>query len=444
MIQRWLVTLLCVAAGLSGEEELVILKEDCGETACLTLQKCYLIALDRNPSVRAAAEGIAVAEETVGVARAPYYPEARFHSSYNRRFVRIFLPTGGPLLDQIPQTVGPYNDYNINFSSRYRLYDSGERRAQLLSAISQQGIAEAESDRIEQEILMNVAVAYHSLNADMDLVETAKKVLARSENHLKIVQNRYETGSVPKADILRAKVDRGDAEQDLIAAESMLRISQGNLNTAMGLNPESCIELCLEKFPVVAPDQIDLCLALDRALEARPEIASISSNICSLQYEIERAKSQFGPKFYAEGAYGWRDTEFYPKQHEWNMGVGFDIPLFTGFELEHNLKRTYHELSQAWANYEKIKLDIRNEVWTAYAKLKEAYQLLATTETQIEYADESLRLTTERYEVGASTINDLIDAQTALAQAENQRIQAVWSYQTALTQLIKAQGLLKP
>lgn len=77
-------------------------------------------------------------------------------------------------------------------------------------------------------------------------------------------------------------------------------------------------------------------------------------------------------------------------------------------------------------------LEIKQQVWNDFAQLKEAYQALQATETIVEEAQESMRLTQERYQVGQSTTNDLLDARTALVRAEGNRFQAGWDYYTAL------------
>jgi len=50
----------------------------------LTLQAAQHIALDTNPLSRAAYEGIVIAQEAAGIAKAPYYPEIGANAHYQR------------------------------------------------------------------------------------------------------------------------------------------------------------------------------------------------------------------------------------------------------------------------------------------------------------------------------------------------------------------------
>ena len=97
-----------------------------------------------------------------------------------------------------------------------------------------------------------------------------------------------------------------------------------------------------------------------------------------------------------------------------------------------------HRLSGAKAELKKQESEIqhhiqnvRQEVWNAYSKLKETQEALLTVEALNNDAQESLRAARKRYEVGAGTMTDLSDAQTALSRAEATRVAAIWDYQNA-------------
>ena len=124
------------------------------------------------------------------------------------------------------------------------------------------------------------------------------------------------------------------------------------------------------------------------------------------------------------------------------MGVTLEWPLFTGFARKHRLARTKADLSKEEAEAERLKLAVRQEVWNAFSKVTEGYQTLETTQTLVQDALESQRLSRERYEAGAGTITELLDAQTALARAQATRVEAEWDYRMAQAYLKRAVGTL--
>ena len=122
---------------------------------------------------------------------------------------------------------------------------------------------------------------------------------------------------------------------------------------------------------------------------------------------------------------------FFPNDEEWLAGITIEWPIFTGFSRKHRLAKAKAEVFREEAEAKQLLLRVKQEVLSAHSKLKETYQAVQTTKTLIQDAQESLRMARERYEVGAGTITDLLDAQTALARAQATQVEAEWDYHTS-------------
>lgn len=413
----------------------------------LTLELCQTISLDTNPLNRAACEGVQIAKEITGMAQAPYYPQIDGHAHYDRwqkhNFFRLNIPPGTPIPSSIvPNVIGPTDDFGYSVDSSYTLYDWGKRRAELMEALANLGAACEDAQRIKQEILLNVSVAFYNLIANYELEKVAIKNLERAEKHHHLTKEKQEVGAVPLSDVLRAQVVVAEGKQELVRSQSLVRISKVNLNSAIGLPPNINIEIEFHQIIADSPSSIDLKGAQNNALLYRPEIKSLQKQLLALKYQIKSAESSFGPKFTAVGGYGRRDSNFPPKDPEWAFGVSMDVPIFTGYELTHNLRRTQAEFYKAKAEYDRIKLNVQNDVWISYSRLLEAYEMIQTSIAQVRDAEESMRLTEERYNIGAGIISDLLDAQTSLARAEAVNVDAIWKYQSALSTFFWSQGLM--
>jgi len=157
---------------------------------------------------------------------------------------------------------------------------------------------------------------------------------------------------------------------------------------------------------------------------------------------VAAAKSDFGPKVKADARYGWRDSDFWPQDEDWSVGVAVELPLFTGFSRTHRLNRANRELSKEEAQARSFVLAVRQEVWTTHSRVKEAYEALEAATVLVADARESMRLTRQRYEAGTNTITDLLDAQTALARAEGVQVEARWNYLISKAAFDRASGAL--
>lgn len=432
-------TFLCLAAALGAES--CAIDEESLEP--LTLEAAFRIALDNSPMNRAASEGVVVAREAVGIARAPYYPDVGLNAHY-RRFRNFFFFPNAPILSSLGLTpvIGPENDWNLDVSGHYLLYDFGKRRAQLDAALAEQNIAREEECRIRQQILLNVALAFHSYVASMELYEVAIDTLKRAKAHHEIAKSRNEVGDVPSIDVYRAQVEMAQGERGLVRSRNQMRIAAGNLNTAMGLPPQMEFTVVPELTRATSPEKIDLCEALERSVCSRPEVKQALGRITSSCSRVDEAKSEFGPRIHAQGLYGKRQNVFFPKQKEWAVAIEFELSLFRGFEDMHRVRRAKHSLSKERAEYEQVLLDVRQDVWNAHSSLLEAYELIQTAAAEMQDSRESLRLAEERYKVGSSTINDLLDSQTAYARSQADYVGSEWQYRSAEAQFQWAQGAL--
>lgn len=381
------------------------------------------------------------AKEAVGEARAPYYPEVGVETGYSRWEKHAFLP-GEIIREGISNIIGPTDDWMAGLRARYTLFDSGERRAHLRAALAKQGIAEEDAARIRQDIALDVHRAFYRLVAAMETRSVAEKSLQRAEAHLRLARARYAAGAVPHADVLRAQVEVADKKLALVRAESLVRIGRGSLNTSMGLPVELPIKIEAHPEDITSPADINLNNAFDMAVRNRHELKAALQRIATAHHAVDLVKSEFGPKVRAEGRYGWRDEDFAPEDKDWLAGIFFDWPLFTGFSSVHKLDRRKAELRKEEAETERLVQNVRQEVWSTYSKLQETYEAVFAAEALVKDAEESMRSTQKRYEVGAGTITDLVDAQTALARAEATHVQAQWDYHIGRAEFRRSIGNL--
>lgn len=396
----------------------------------LKVDAAVRIALDLNPVTRAAAEGVRVAEEAVGEARAPYYPTLSVAASYGRWETHAFLPEG-LVGSTIPSTIGPTDDWTAAFTGRYTLYDSGRRAADLRAALAQQRVAEHEAARVRQDLALEVRRTFYALVAARDGERVADTNLARAEEHLRLALERRAAGAVSGGDVVQAQVHVAEARLARVRVESLVQQARGALNTAMGLPVATPVEADSQEAPVAPPHPVEVSGGLAQALTDRPTIAAAVQRALAATEAVSAAQSAFGPKIAAEWSVGLRDSHFFPSERDWRAGVTVTWSLFDGFAKRHRLAGARAAHARDEAEVERTKQTVQAEVWSAHATLRETHEAIAAADVLIRDAEENVRIARERYRVGAGTVNELLDAQAALARAGAVRAQAAWDYRTA-------------
>ena len=300
--------------------------------------------------------------------------------------------------------------------------------------------------------VLDVQVAYFNvlLAAQQITVQEASVGLLTSE--VADTTRRYNAGTVPRFNVLRAEVELANARPKLIRARNSHRISKNNLVNQLGFSvPKEALEdipLTLSGKLVAEPYKIDLPQAVGLALDRRTELESLRKVQALRKEEIVNAKATYRPSVQAFGGYDTHNsilsTDLSDAKYGWITGVQFSWSLFDGW-------RTKGKVVEARALYDRAGVDLDDagrrielEVRTAYSNFIEADEVLKSQEKVVEEAEEALRLSRARSEAGTGTQLDVLGAQTALTEARTTQILALHDYSVARARLERAIGINIP
>lgn len=400
------------------------------EGRTLSLAECIVAALERNPQTRVAWQASRSSAFQVGQQRSSYLPQLDLTGTIYRN----------DLASDRQDQESPRNALNAMFGVRYLLLDGGLRNARVRSAEAELMAANFRHNTVLQDVALAVELAYHQRLAAKALVEVAEQNVRQSEYNLELAKARQKSGVSAKFDVLRAETEKANADLALVRARNTQRIAHGQLANAMGLQVSQAFDI--EELPqdVHQEELADIDQLLEEAAQARPELQAALARMTARGADADAARAQYFPQISANADYGFRDESFLPTGAEWTVGLGLELPLFTGYS------RTYRQ-AQAWSDYEAAAAQYENElrgveleVWTAHSRLIEAGEAIEAAKKLIASADESLRVATGRYQAGAGNIIELVDAQAAQTDAHNQLVRAVLSWYTALAQFQRTIG----
>ena len=297
--------------------------------------------------------------------------------------------------------------------------------------------------------VLEVRTAYLDTLLAAEQIAVNEKSVALLTKELEDTRRRYEAGTVPKFNVLRAEVQLANARPNLSRARNAWRISKNNLANLLGYDlPNSIwdnIPLQLTGTLERQPFSIDLPIALSRAIENRPELAVIRESKGLAEEQVVNAKSGYKPSVQVFGGYEGRNTSF-----QNDLGVVVDGWL-AGAQLSWNLfdgLGTQGRVTEARANLDRVDVEesdaarqVELEVRTAYSGFVEATEVLDSTEKVVEQAAEALRLATSRYDAGTGTQLDVLAAETSLTEARTTQNVALRDYAVAQARLERAIGL---
>jgi outer membrane protein TolC len=298
------------------------------------------------------------------------------------------------------------------------------------------------------DTLVQLRVAYYDvLLAVQQIVvqEASVNLLARE---LEDTTRRYEAGTVPRFNVLRAEVEVANARPRLIRARNSYRIAKNNLANQLGYHVPAGIwedsPLQLSGKLEAGPYEIELPVALARALERRTELQALRKAEGLRREGITVAKAGYRPSVQLFSGYGGRSSNFSldltDEVHGWFAGGQLSWPIFDGLLTKGRVEEAKALYGKALLDTDETTRRIELEVRTVYSNFIEAKDVIESQKKVQEQAEEALRLAAARYEAGTGTQLDVLNAQTALTEARTTQVQALHDYLVAQARLERAIG----
>jgi outer membrane protein TolC len=405
----------------------------------LSIEDCVRFALENNPSLKAGQFSVRAADEEVSSVKGKFYPEAGFRTTYRRWQSHAFLPPGVGFPNF--RSIGPVNDWLFQFRSNYLVFDSGLRSSELKVAQAQRAASAEDLENAKLDVVLQVRAAFYQLLVTLEQIDLAQQRLSRSKDHVKLAQDKKEAGAVPLSDVTQARAELANSKLNVVSAESDIRIARAVLNNAMGRSADVAFEISKGEAVVIPPPEFAQSTNdWERLVSGRPDIKAAKQRVEARKNQIGIAKSELLPRVRAEAGYGARDEDFFPSDQDWYVGLTLDVPIFDGFTRKHRVAKTRVEVSREEAQLQQLVLAAQKEISTAHSQMIEAFESIEASKAFQEEASESARLTRDRYEAGAGTINDLLDAEFSFNQAEVSTIRAEYQYLIAQAEWLRAIG----
>ena len=431
---------------------LILAIPSCAQEA-LSLRDAVERALRQNPGIHAMQSRESAAGFRAQAARSGYYPQLNFQEMVQRSNNPVFV--FGALLTQRQFTernfaIGSLNrpDFVNNFQSMLTVdqvvYDAGRTRNAVRGAEIGKQI-ETERTRAEEiAVMQRVANAYLGAKLGEQALAAAKESVRSASADLERAESFRREGMSTDADVLSIKVYLATVRQQAIERRMHLEVAHAALNVAMGEPEEQTFRLVTPLIEVVyeAPA---LPESQQAAMTQRPELAQARRGVEVAKLGEKTAKSGYWPEVFVRGVFETDRQEVLNKGGaNWFFGGGLRWNLFNGMRSQAQVGESRHHLAAAESDAQQAVAGVRFEVRQAWLNWYSISEQLVVASASVAEAEESLRITRDRYENGLSTVTDLLRTETALLGAKTNYLSALFGQRAAAVQLEAARGTLNP
>jgi len=338
--------------------------------------------------------------------------------------------------EQITVAQKPTN--NTGLSLNMTLFDGGQRLYDLRTANYQIAAAEANRVAVKYNIALGVKQQYFAVLAALESQDAADLQMAQATEQFKASVARVRAGAATRSDSLRGVIQVGNAQLALITAASAKEAAEAALTRLVGSPvPVTADPASVQENMSALPDSAQLAVLaltgpavqqaqanLDVAEESRK--ASKATYLPSLSASYSRSGSGTDPQF------GFGSD---PYTYSGRLSFQLSYPIFNNFAREEQVVRAKVAEINAQSAFRDSQLAAVQTLTQNIGAIRSASQRVAIQVASVAAAREDVRVQQQRYNIGASTLLDLITSQAALATAEQALIQARYDYRIARAQL---------
>jgi outer membrane protein len=405
-------------------------------TLNLSLDECLESAYENNKTLLQLEEKINSAKYQIDESRSGFYPQFSFSGSYTRLGKLPSYDVGGGM----KITLGTENNYNLSLSYQQPLFTWGKIRAGYDLSKYNLSLTKEEHRRTKQETKFNVVNLFYNILLAKELIKVREESIARTEDHLKTVQERYDKGYASEFDVLRVKVQLANSKPPLTQAKNLYQLTMNNLKNILGIDLADSVNL--EGTLDFEPIEVTQTQAEEFALKNRSELKSITHQRGIGQKALAIARANNKPNLFGSANYEYK-RPFYSLDEwetDWNFTFLLSVPIFDGFLTRSKVRQARSDLRQLDIAEKEIQDFIKLQISQAISDLTLAEENIISQKENVNQAKESVRIAKVQYQQGMITNLEQMDTELALTIAQTNYLQALADYLIAKAKYEKAIG----
>ena len=416
----------------------------------VTLQQLLAYALSNNPQTRSAWLAARAAAAGAASRRSTYYPELNGSGQLafsHQAFFGTDPATGRSGFLPIELTT-----LTPAATLTWLLIDLGGRAADVEEADRLLEAANLNHDTTIQNLLLTVEQAYFQYQSAKALLSSSQVTVKEAQEAYRAAEERRRAGLATIADVLQAKTQLSQAVLALQQAEGNVATVRGALATSLGVPANLPVDVVdLPEKLEVQPLGESIDKLIERAQAQRPDLARARAQAMAASSHASSIRSRGLPKLTLTGNGSrtfYLDSPFLPccfsHTNTYGAALTLSIPVFNGFRDTSDLLQAREQAKAAEADAESIEQQVILQVWQSYQAVKTAEKQVGSARDLLASASQSAEVAQGRYKAGVGSILDLLTAQTALANARAQEVQARANWLLSITSLAHDTGSLGP
>ena len=356
---------------------------------------------------------------------------------------RTYFDNNNPFVDR------SYNTQNATLTASQPLYRPANWAA-YEQGLKQVGLARAQLDTAEQDLIVRSSQAYFDVLAAQDTLTFVRAQKAAVAEQLASAKRNFEVGTSTITDTREAQARYDLVISQEIAAENDLRVKKLALDTLVGKTDAQPKGLVVPlNLPPVVPADVNAWV--DQSVLVHPSIRQAQSNYDIAALEVNKAEAGHKPTLDINASYnavkspsGTSISPLSSRNNTGTVGLLFNLPLFAGFATQNRVRETLSLKDKAATDLEGTRRSVALNTRSAYFNVQSGQGQVKALEAAELSSQSALDANKLGYQVGVRINIDVLNSQSQLFQTKRDLAQARYNVLLGGLRLRQANGTLTP
>jgi len=354
---------------------------------------------------------------------------------------QINLATFGLKLPGVPAVIGPYSYSSVDANLSQTLF-SFESIQRFRAARTAEQAAQLTYNDVLDVVTLAVGNAYLQVVATDSRIYAQEAQVRNARALYDQALDEVQAGTAPRIDLTRTEVQLHTEEYNLSFSRNNFSIAKLDLSRAIGLPLGQEFDLA-DQLPYsdINPPSLDDALKL--AYRSRSDLRAALSSEKAAGQTLSATKGERFPVVAANGGYGDIGPTFAQSHGDFTFQAGVNIPIFTGGRIKGDIAQAEAQLRQRKAEAENIRGQIDYDIRTTFLNLNAAKEQVQVAKQNVSLANESVARSKDRFTSGVTDTVEVVQAEQALASANDQYITSIYNHSLAKLSLARALGVAR-
>lgn len=414
------------------------------EKRVLTLEECKVMALKYNADMETGKMDVEAAKQTRKEAFTKYFPKILAGATTYKaddNLVKGTIPPIPPLGIETPMEVGMLEEGNLVVVSALQpvfaggqIVNSNKLAKTALEASQLQLEMTADKIELETESFFWKIVSLKEAEKTINVLDSLLQSLHKD------VSLAVKAGITTQNDLLTVQLKQNELQSTRLQVENGIKLSCMALSQYIGLPLDSAVYIDVPEFTSDIKSPSDYLVDHQTALSSLSAYKLLEKNVEAYRLKRKISVGQQLPTVGVGISYAYEDLMFDKSRNHFVMMATVSVPISDWWGGSHKVKRSRLDekkaIRQQQDGHEKLQLKMQQ----SWYMLTEAYKQIVLAESAVRESEENLRMQSNNYKSGVSTLSEFLDAQSAYRESRNRYADTCIDYEIKVTKYLQDTG----